>query len=133
MPHEGLWAGYLGVIGFPVLASAIAKMVLGRMSWTRWRLFRAKRRMGGVFVALCVWQAAVGARQMSHIECAQAASWHEGDCVEWRRLPGGDIDHVLLFMALGGSVLWWIARLKEPAMLEWASLLMGDKSPDDID
>jgi hypothetical protein len=106
-------------------------MVLERMTWTPWRLFRAKQRVGGAFVVFCVWQAMSSARQTSHVECTHGTGGRDPECVEWTRVPGGDHTGVLMFMALGGFVLWRLAKLQEPARSKLAGPVR--KSDGDIE
>lgn len=128
-PAGWIW-GALGLIVFPFLVGGIAKMVLERMTWTPWRVFRAKRWVGGAFVAFCVWQAMLSARQTSHVECTQETGGRDSECVEWTRVPGGDDKGVLMFMALGGFVLWRLAQLQEPTRSKLARPLPKPDDPD---
>jgi hypothetical protein len=126
-PPGAIW-GVLGLIVFPYLVYVIAKAVAARMTWTPWRLFRAKQNVGGLFVAFCVWQVAQKAQQTSHVDCVQGVGGRDPECVEWGRVAGGDLD--ALSLVIGGAVLWWIARLKKPPLSE---LPVGSQESRDIE
>jgi hypothetical protein len=98
-PPGWMW-GLLGLI-VPSIVTIIAGRVLARMTWTPWRVFRAKRWIGGVFVAVCVSQVVENAHQTSHMECTQEVGGRDPECVEWTRVPGGDSEGALLWVALG--------------------------------
>jgi hypothetical protein len=115
-PTGWIW-GLLGLVVFPWVVWQIAAFLLARMTWTPLRVFQAKRRAAAVFIAFCVWQAFESAHQTSHVECAQETGGRDSDCVEWKRVRGGDAEVALMFMVLGGIVLWQTAQSKEPGAM----------------
>jgi hypothetical protein len=102
------------IIILPWMATVLAPLVLRRLAPTPQLMFNAKRMVGSVFVAFCFWETVQAAKQATDVTCVQGTGGRDPECVEWAEVPGGDVEAVMLFMSIGGVVLWKMAALKEP-------------------